>query len=295
MSQQAWDGTTYGSGGMHRWLIRLLRCLDVRILYVFSDIFVIPVCMIFRPGGRIIYRYFRRRHGLGRWKSVWKTYVNHCLFSQVVIDRFAMYAGKRFQVNIEGYDAFLRLSERPEGFVQLSAHVGNYELAGYSLRAESKMMNALVYFGEKASVMENRHRMFSGNNIRMIAVKPDMSHLFEMDRALCDGEILSMPADRFSGSEKGLSFRFLDAEARFPMGPFSVATMRGLDVLAVNVMKTGTKRYTIFVLPLSYDKEAPRKEQIRQLGQAYVNELERVVRQFPEQWYNYYDFWNERN
>lgn len=291
MSQQAWDGTTYGSGGMHKWLIRLLRCLDVRILYVFSNIFVIPVCVFFRPGGRIIYRYFRERHGYGRWKSAWKTYVNHCKFGQVVIDRFAMYAGKRFKMVIDGYDAFLTLSEKKEGFVQLSAHVGNYELAGYSLRSETKKMYALVYFGEKASVMENRQRMFCGNNIGMIAVKPDMSHLFEMDRVLVDGDILSMPADRFTGSEKSLTYRFLDADARFPMGPFSVATMRGLDVLAVNVMKTGTKRYTIFVRRLTYDKTAKRKEQIQQLGAAYVAELEWIVRQFPEQWYNYFEFW----
>ena len=291
MAQRSWDGTTYGSGGMHRWLIRLLRWLDVRILYVFSNIFVIPVCVVFRPGGRIIYRYFRQHHGLGRWKAAWKTYVNHCKFGQVVIDRFAMYAGKQFQVDIEGYAHFLRLSEKPEGFVQLSAHVGNYELAGYTLRAEDKRMNALVFFGEKASVMENRRRMFEGNNIRMIEVRSDMSHLFEIDRALSDGEILSMPADRFTGSEKSLTYRFLGADARFPLGPFSVATMRGLDVLAVNVMKTGTKRYTIYVCPLAYDKDAPRQVQIRQLASAYVEELERVVRRYPEQWYNYFDFW----
>ena len=291
MAQKAWDGTTYGSGRMHRWLIRLLGWMDVRILYWFSNIFVVPVCVLFRPGGGIIYRYFRQRHHFGRWKSAWKTYVNHCKFSQVVIDRFAMYAGKRFKVDIQGYDEFLKLTERPDGFVQLSAHVGNYELAGYSLKSERKKMYALVFFGEKESVMHNRHKMFDGNNICMIPVSGDMSHLFELDSALSDGQIVSMPADRFSGSEKSVIFSFLGSDARFPMGPFSVATMRGLDVLAVNVMKTATKRYTIYVKPLSYDKEAPRKEQIRQLASAYVAELEHIVRQYPEQWYNFYEFW----
>jgi predicted LPLAT superfamily acyltransferase len=292
MAQKAWDGITYGSGRMHRWLIRLLGWMDVRIIYWFSNIFVIPVCVLFRPGGRIIYRYFRQRHQFSRWKSAWNTYVNHCRFSQVVIDRFAMYAGKRFKVDIRGYDEFLKLTERPDGFVQLSAHVGNYELAGYSLKSERKKMYALVFFGEKESVMHNRHKMFDGNNIRMIPVSSDMSHLFELDRALSEGQIVSMPADRFSGSDKAVTFPFLGSEARFPMGPFSVATMRGLDVLAVNVMKTATKRYTIFVKPLHYDKEAPRKEQIRQLAAAYVTELEHIVRQYPEQWYNFYEFWD---
>ena len=118
-----------------------------------------------------------------------------------------------------------------------------------------------------------------------------MSHLFELDRALSEGQIVSMPADRFSGSDKAVTLTFLGTDTRFPIGPFSVATMRGLDVLAVNVMKTDTKRYTIFVKPLRYDKEAPRKEQVCQLAAAYVEELEHIVRRFPEQWYNYYDFW----
>ena len=291
MAQKAWDGTTYGSGRMHRWLIWLLGWMDVRILYWFSNIFVIPVCVFFRPGGGIIYRYFRQRHHFGRWKSAWKTYVNHCKFSQVVIDRFAMYAGKRFKVEIQGYDEFLKLTERSDGFVQLSAHVGNYELAGYSLKSERKKMYALVFFGEKESVMHNRHKMFDDNNICMIPVSGDMTHLFKLDSALSDGQIVSMPADRFSGSEKSVTLSFLGCEAPFPMGPFSVATMRGLDVLAVNVMKTATKRYTIYVKPLSYVKEAPRKEQIRQLASAYVAELEHIVRQYPEQWYNFYEFW----
>ena len=40
---------------------------------------------------------------------------------------------------------------------------------------------------EKATVMENRGRLFSVTNIRMIAVKQDMSHLFTINEALSDG------------------------------------------------------------------------------------------------------------
>ena len=101
-----------------------------------------------------------------------------------------------------------------------------------------------------------------------------------------------MPADRISGSQKYIEHEFLGAKARFPLGPFSVATIRGLDVLAVNVMKTSLKGYKIYVTPLPYDKSAPRQEQIRQLSGAYVAELEKRVRQYPTQWYNYFEFWN---
>ena len=294
MAEQKWAGTTYGNEWMHKWLIRMLRYIDVRILYIFVAVFIIPVCLVLNPSRCIAYRYFRQRIGYGRLKSAWKTYVNHCLFGQVVVDKFAMYAGKKFKVEIENYNEFLeRAANKEEGFVQLSAHIGNYEIAGYTLPVEGKRFNALVFAGEKASVMRNRDKMFASTNISMIAIQPDMSHLFEIDEALSDGGIVSMPADRINGSPKYIEHDFLGAKAKFPLGPFSVATMRGLDVLAVNVMKASLKRYKIYVTPLLYDKTAPRQEQIKQLSSAYVAELEKRVRQYPEQWYNYFEFWQE--
>ena len=294
MAEQEWAGTTYGNAWMHKWLIRMLRHIDVRILYLFVAIFVIPVCLVLNPSRGIAYRYFRHRIGYGRLKSAWKTYVNHCLFGQVVVDKFAMYAGKKFDVEVENYNEFHeRASREEEGFVQLSAHVGNYEIAGYTLVCQNKRLNALVFAGEKASVMQNRSKMFADTNINMIAIQPDMSHLFEIDKALADGEIVSMPADRINGSQKCIEHDFLGAKAKFPLGPFSVATMRGLDVLAVNVMKDSLTSYKIYVTPLAYDKEASRQEQIRQLSSAYVAELEKRVRQYPTQWYNYFEFWQE--
>ncbi len=294
MAEQEWAGTTYGNAWMHKWLIRMLRHIDVRILYLFVAIFVIPVCLVLNPSRGIAYRYFRRRIGYGRLKSAWKTYVNHCLFGQVVVDKFAMYAGKKFDVEVENYNEFLeRASREEEGFVQLSAHIGSYEIAGYTLAVEGKSFNALVFAGEKASVMQNRNKMFADTNINMIAIQPDMSHLFEIDKALTDGGIVSMPADRINGSQKCIEHVFLGAKAKFPLGPFSVATMRGLDVLAVNVMKDSLLGYKIYVTPLAYDKEASRQEQIRQLSSAYVAELEKRVWQYPTQWYNYFEFWQE--
>ncbi|MBR4130479.1 MAG: lipid A biosynthesis acyltransferase [Bacteroidaceae bacterium] len=280
---------------MHKWLIRLLRFIDTRILYLFVAIFIIPVCLILNPSRGIAYRFFRKRMGYGRLKSAWKTYVNHCLFGQVVVDKFAMYAGKKFKVEIEGYENFARLAAKKEGFVQLSAHIGNYEIAGYTLVCENKRINALVYAGEKESVMRNRDKMFADTNISMIAINPDMSHLFEIDKALEEGEIVSMPADRISGSPKFIEHDFLGAKARFPLGPFSVATIRSLDALAINVMKTSLTSYKIYVTPLPYDKTTSRQEQIKQLSGAYVAELEKRVRQYPTQWYNYFEFWNEND
>lgn len=290
MAEKQWDGTTYGNGLMHRWLIGLLRRIDVRLIYVFAYVFVVPPCLL-RPGFKFIYRYFREHFGLSAVLAFWKTYLNHCMFAQAVIDKFAMYAGRKFDIEIEGYEHFSRLATRPEGFVQLSSHVGNYEIAGYTLIAKDKQFNALVYFGEKASVMENRKKMFEQTNIRMIPIRQDMSHLFELDNALTNGQIVSIPGDRIWGSPKSVSVTFLDQKAQLPMGPFKVIATRGMEVLVVHVVKVASLKYKIYVTPLSYDKTASRNQQVEQLAKQYAEELERIVRRYPTQWYNYFDFW----
>lgn len=290
MADKKWKGTTYGNSLMHHWLIKLLKVIDIRFVYIFTYIFVIPPCLL-RPGFKPIYHYFRERWGYGPVKAFLKTYQNHCLFSQVVIDRFAMYAGKHFKVEIEGFEHFQHLTRQASAFVQLSSHIGNYEMAGYTLTSYDKPLNALVFYGEKQTIMENRMDMFANKNIRMMPVKNDMSHLFLIDHALQQGEIVSMPADRIFGSPKYVITQLLGAEVKLPLGPFSVATMRGLNVLAVNVMKSSTKSYKIYVTPLDYDKQAPRKQQICQLAHGYAAELERMLTMYPAQWYNYFDFW----
>ena len=140
--------------------------------------------------------------------------------------------------------------------------------------------------------MRNRNSMFVKTNVSMIAIRQDMSHLYEIDNELSAGNIVSFPTDRSAGSTKSVKVEFLGREASFPQGPFSVATMRGLNVLAVNVMKEGLSRYKIYVTPLDYDRSQPRRVQIEQLAKAYVAELEKRVRQYPTQWFNFYDFWS---
>ena len=292
MAQKQWAGTTYGNGWMHKSLVIILRYIDIRILYLFASVFVVPVCIVLNPSRKTAYSYFREILKYGKLKAAWATYINHCKFAQVVIDKFAMYAGKQFNVVVDGMDKFNALASGDEGFLHLSSHIGNYEIAGYTLVSERKTINAVVYGYEKASVMENRNNMFTKTNIKMITLKEDMSHLFEIDQALSQGDIVSFPTDRFMGQTKCIESDFLGKKAKFPQGPFSVAAMRGLNVLAVNVMKTGLKSYKIFVTPLNYDKQQSRKEQIRQLSEAYIAELEKRVLEYPTQWYNFFEFWS---
>lgn len=284
---------------MHKSLIAMLRVIPLRFIYWFAAVFVLPPCLVFnRKPVNEIKHYFRERHhlsGIRLQLAVWK---NHYRMAQVVIDRFASYGGKQFNFEIEGNEAFRELESRPQGFLLLSSHVGNSEMVGYKIGSSIKHMSVLAYAGEAASVMENRRRMLGQHNIDLIPVDESLNHIYAMNDALAAGNIVGMAADRTIGSQKTYTANFLGKDARFPLGAFATAVQRDVDVVAMFMMKQSAHRYRLIVKPIKLTDEERstlyRRERMEALGRHFATELEQIVQEYPEQWFNYYDFWNER-
>ena len=296
MKHEEWRGNTGGTPWMHFMLIRLFKVFSLRLVYAFMAVFVVPFYMLFAHRGYIaMYHFFRRRLHRSPLRSFLGVYGNHYRFGQIILDRFAAYAGRRFQFEIDGNDLFLDLCSRPEGFLMLSCHVGNYELAGYAFEASAKRLNALVFSGEAALVMEQRARLLSRNNIRMIPVSDDMSHIFLISDALSGGEIVSIPADRIFGSPRFVECPFFGGMARFPLGPYAMAVQRGLKTLAVFVMKESAYKYKVYIRNICLGDNPPKRrdEKAALLARQMAAEMERVVTEYPEQWFNYYEFWED--
>lgn len=283
-------GKTFGSAWMFKALIVMLRTINIKVFYAFMAICVIPVTMVFSSGARLAFTYYHRRRNYGWWKSLRATYKNHCLFGQTVIDKFAMYAGHKFQIAYQGIEEYNRLLDCPEAFIQLSAHIGCSEILGYSLHLD-KPCNVLVYGGEKASLMNYRKASFGDMNIRMIPVGMETSHSDMIVEALDRGEILSAFADRLMNINKVVISTLHGSKVNLAKGPFSLATTRGIDVIMASAMKEEDGSYTAYFTPLPYDKTLSKAQQRQQLADAYTAEIERLLEKYPYQWFNYSDLW----
>ena len=299
LEHKDWKGTTGGMPWMQRSLVSILGHTDPRIIYCFVAL-VCPFYMLFSHQGYIAqYRFFTQRFREPWWKAFWHVYVNHFRFGQIIIDRFAVYGGRKFRFEMDkSLEIWKSLESQPGGFIQTSSHIGNYELAGYSLHTGNKHLYALVFMGETETVMQNRTKFFAPNNIEMVPVMPDMSHIFTLNNVLADGNIASMPSDRIFGSQKVLTCKFFGADAKFPLGPFSLAVTRDCPILAVFVMKKSWDTYHIVVHDLRdgfkrLDASQVSKKTARQqaLADEFARVLEATVRQYPTQWFNYFDFW----
>jgi predicted LPLAT superfamily acyltransferase len=83
----------------------------------------------------------------------------------------------------------------------------------------------------------------------------------------------------------------MNGKADFPVGAFVLALQFHVPVIALFVLKMPAMRYRIHVIRIPVPQEGGKREQIRRMACSYAEILERIVRQYPEQWFNFYDFW----
>ena len=290
-----WKGLTGGGRLGQKALLFLFHFVNVTVGYVFLAL-TVPFYMLFaRKGYLSIYGYFRKHFVYSPVKAFCKTYLNHFVFGQCMLDRFAIYSGRKnfFRMKFTGNEEFYRLLDEEKGFIIASSHVGNFELSGYLLKQDKKRINALVFGGETKDVMENRLRLLNVNNISIIPVFGDMSHIFTLNEALSAGEIVSMPCDRNFGSAKSVECDFLLGKADFPVGAFTLAAHFDVPVVSIFVMKESVSDYHVYVKSISLDDSTavPKREKAAQLTRGFVKELEDMVRKYPEQWFNFFEFW----
>ncbi|MBO4595097.1 MAG: lipid A biosynthesis acyltransferase [Bacteroidales bacterium] len=260
--------------------------------------FSLPVYMIVRPKATLaIWHYFRRRQGFGVFKTFCHLWRNHFGFGQVVVDRFAAYAGKKFSIEVVGHNHYREIEASGRGFMMLSSHIGNHEMAGYDLRAKARL-NVLAYGGEVEEVRSGRARLLAENNIRMVPITDGISHIFVLKEALENGEVVDIHGDRLFGSPKAFSCSVLGAPADLPQGPFVLASSINdeLPVIAVFCVKVGYRRFKIYIERLDViadpdQQSLSARERAQVLAQRYADAVSGILLRYPDQWYNFFEFW----
>ena len=294
MENKDWKGKTGGGWFGQNFLLMFLG--KVRVVWLYPVLcLVIPFYLVFaRKGYRTIYSYFHDHLHYSKWRAFVATCRNHLLFGEVVLDKFAILAGytSQFKVEMQGEDVVSEYLDGESGFIIVSAHFGNLEMAGLSIRQEKKRMNGIIFGGERGGFQDRRDSAFGKMNINLIPVSEDMSHLFTIKNALEEGEVVTIPCDRFLGGKKKVSLDFLDGEADFPVGTFRLAAQLNVPVVSLFIVKINHSKYYGYSRLLRTSPEAANStEQAEFLAKQFVAELEAIVRQYPLQWFNYYQFW----
>jgi predicted LPLAT superfamily acyltransferase len=197
----------------------------------------------------------------------------------------------RFTFSFDGEEYLMDMIREGRGGLLISAHLGNWEIAGFLLKRLETKINIVMYDAEHQKIKEGLEKFTGGRNANIIVVKDDLSHIYAMHDALDRNELVCMHADRFVAGAKTISLAFLGEAARFPAGPFQVASMFKVPVSFTYAIKQGSLHYALSATRPRIPSREEGRFGYESLARAYVDSLEEKARQYPEQWYNYYHFW----
>jgi predicted LPLAT superfamily acyltransferase len=290
-----WQGKSKGNTAGYKIFVFLMKTLGLIPAYFILRLVAFYYFLFSKQSTKSILYFYKVRLKLGTFKSYIILYSNYYRFGQTLIDKVAIMANipTNFTFDFEGEHYLKEMVALKKGGLLLSAHVGNWEAAGHLLERINARINIVMYDGEDAQIKKYINSVTVEKTFNIIFIhRNDLSHIFKINEALSKGELVCMHADRFISGNKTLTNPFLDEEALFPEGPYLLALKLKVPVAFVYAFKESNKHYRLFSTELKYFNQANGDTSKTILNQ-YTQSLEEMVKRYPEQWFNYYDFWKE--
>ena len=287
-----WDGKSKGSVLGYQIFVFCIKHLGVRTAY-FMLYFVAAYYFLFlKKSNRVIFYYFHKRLGYSTLKAKKMVYKSYFTFGTTLIDKTAIAAGMRdkFTYEFDGIENLKKLLAEKKGGVLISAHIGNFEINEYFFNDIDLdlQINVVTSDNEHQAIKEYLNKVSQKTNAKFIIVKEDMSHIFEINTALTNNELICFTGDRYMEGTKSLTENFFGEEAKFPAGPFMIASRLKVPVVFVYVMKEPKLHYHLYARVAEVKhRDAP------ELLRTYIKSVESMLKIYPLQWFNYFDFWDK--
>ncbi len=290
----SWEGKTRGGVLGYKIFVWTLKHLGLSFAYFLLSFVVIYFVLTSGKAFTAIFHFYHRMMGYSRVKAFISIYRNYYKFGQILLDKIAMLAGfqQKFTFDFEG-EEFLR--QMHDGGLLVSAHVGNWEIAGQLLNRLEKRINIILFDAEHQRIKGYLTDVLSTRNVNFIVIRDDFSHLLEIKQALTNKEIVAMHGDRFIEGNKTITLDFMGKPAAFPIGPVNLAAKFKVPVSFVFAVKETSSHYHFYATPLQRVAFTTnlklREETFREVMEIYTREFEKIVVKYPLQWFNYFEFW----
>lgn len=280
--------------------LRLICYIALNISRGFARLLLWPITLYFFISSPLV-RFSSRQYLMrvpGYQGKVWEVirHIHH--FSATVLDRVYFLTNQfdRYRIKIHNEKSLDEALSLEKGAILLGAHVGSFEvLRCLALRRKQLPLKVLMYHDHNAMIT----RILDELNPEVAASVINLSDpaaLLQMKESLEEGCLIGMLGDRLLEGEKKVSCTFLGDKIYLPAGPFSLAEMLNVPVIGVLGIYTGGNQYEIHH-SLLYDGQKvvgeSRGETVARLTQKYINNIESIVKRFPYNWFNFYDYWGD--
>lgn len=294
MSEQAsWQGRSRGTTSGYRIFVWLLNVGGLRAAYGLLYLVTLYYRLFVPQATRPLRYLYKERLGYNSREAAVLIRKNLLWFGQTLLDKIAVLAGVKNKLTFahDGIEHIEQLVKDGKGGILLSAHLGNWEVAGHLLKRVNSVINIVMYDGEAEQMKQYMEQFESNRSFNIIYIKDDgMSHIYEISAALARNELICLHGDRFRPGNRTIEHEFLGEVAKFPAGPFILASKLKAPVCFVFAFKETNFHYHFYAYPARV-YEGRGTSGMEKMLDDYVAMLETKLKQYPAQWFNYFDFW----
>lgn len=294
---ETWDGKTKGSLTGYKIFVFLLKKFGLNSAYVLLFFVAFWFVLFSVKASKSQYYLFRKKLKFNFLKSVISIYKNSFVFGQILIDKVSIMSGMlhKFSTEHTNAEVIKNMVKNKTGGILLNAHIGSWQIAGQLLERYEGIIYILMADAENEKIKKFLQTAEGENKIEIIPLEKDGSHLSKIDEVLKNKGILVMHGDRFTRGADTVEHEFLGEKAKFPSGPFHLAAKYGVPVSFAAAFRERKKHYHFIAVKTLYvnypGSIKKRKEEIYKKSKIYVKELEKMLQNYPVQWFNFYNFW----
>jgi len=291
-------------GGNRFWLA-LIRWLILHVGRGFARLAMYPTTLYFflvRAPERRASRAWLDRVGAPR-RGTLGVLVHIYTFAITIVDRVLLLAGREreLDIRVEGVEQLHDLLDQGRGCLLLGSHLGSFEaIRVFSRKAPPRFRRLRVVMDRGQNSVMTRMLEEVSPDIRDTVIdarQPGPAIVLEAGATMEDGGMVAMLADRTAAGETAFEVEFCGGMARLPAAPLAIADTLEAPVVMVFGLYEGRGRYRLVFEPLPRpggERAADRRSRRRQLRgwvQQYARRLEHYARQYPYNWFNFYEFW----
>jgi KDO2-lipid IV(A) lauroyltransferase len=221
-----------------------------------------------------------------------RTFVN---YAQAITNMYALHLGQPLPVEAEfsGHEHLTDIIANKRGAIAVTAHMGYWQITPFLMAARPWLPPMTMAMAEEANAKLGAFEQQFRQKFRIVYTTASPFATIELANVIRRGEFVGMQVDRVMGAAH-MHFDFFGKPAPFPIGSATLGRATGAPLVPVFVIAgKDRKRCTVLVeKPIEVAHTRDRDTDVREAMQKLVAVYERYVRAYPEQWFNFYDFWN---
>ncbi|GAB1261605.1 LpxL/LpxP family acyltransferase [Aurantivibrio plasticivorans] len=234
-------------------------------------------------------------------KKYWMSFRHFVSFAFGLLDKLALWSGKikTGPVSYHGgaREDFLKHIESGRGGLMLTCHIGNVEagrlIAGSHRRAKLNILVHTKHAEKFNSLLNEMDENSALNLLQVTGISPGTA--IDLNARVERGESVVIAADRtpVGGGDRQAAVNFMGETAYLPEGPYILASLLRCPVYFVMFVREGD-HFCVVIEKFADTIKLSRKTRdvdLQQWAQRYADRLEYYAKQYPMQWFNFYDFW----